>query len=286
MDRVSVEANLFDMGISSIEVMMVIAQAANLGLELSVSRFYQGKTIRAIVRDNKAQFCFWADGTVTDEDKPILLLVCGDAYFNPDYQYLVEKFGNDYAILVLDSYHAYFASRENLGWEELMNVYRRLVANVLGDRVPKLIAGFCIGGEMALSVASLFAGLDTKPTLVLLDSFANRRKWGIWSFDYAESLGMLRERLVEETSGLLKSQVLYAYPGDIYLFLANRFTTEHVQDADKKGVEERVYGQFSENASAWRELVPHCRIEWIESDHWHMLDRLAIDRIYDRLTHK
>ena len=91
---------------------------------------------------------------------------------------------------------------------------------------------------------------------------------------------MLRERLVEETSGLLKSQVLDAYPGDIYLFLANRFTTEHVQDADKKGVEERVYGQFSENASAWR------RIEWIESDHWHMLDRLAIDRIYGRLTHK
>lgn len=286
MDRVSVDADLFDMGISSIEVMMVIAQAANLGLELSVSRFYQGKTIRAIVRDNKAQFCFWADGTVTDEDKPILLLVCGDAYFNPDYQYFVDRFGKDYAILVLDSYHAYFTSRENLGWEELMNVYRRLVANVLGDRVPKLIAGFCIGGEMALSVASLFAECDSKPTLVLLDSFANRRKWGIWSFDYTESLGMLRERLIEETSGLLKSQVLDAYPGDIYLFLANRFTTEHVQDADKKGVEERVYGQFSENASAWRELVPQCRIEWIESDHWHMLDRLAIDRIYDRLTHK
>lgn len=286
MDRVSVEADLFDMGISSIEVMMVIAQAANLGLDLSVSRFYQGKTIRAIVRDNKAQFCFWADGTVTDEDKPILLLVCGDAYFNPDYQYFVDRFGKDYAILVLDSYHAYFASRENLGWEELMNVYRRLVANVLGDRVPKLIAGFCIGGEMALSVASLFAECDSKPTLVLLDSFANRRKWGIWSFDYTESLGMLRERLVEETSGLLKSQVLYAYPGNIYLFLANQFTTEHVQDADNKSVEERVYGQFRENASAWQELVPQCRIEWIESDHWHMLDRLAIDRIYDRLTHK
>lgn len=286
MDRVSVEADLFDMGISSIEVMMVIAQAANLGLDLSVSRFYQGKTIRAIVRENKAQFCFWSDGTVTDEDKPVLLLVCGDAYFNPDYQYFVDRFGKDYAILVLDSYHAYFTSRENLGWEELMNVYRRMVANVLGDRVPQLIAGFCIGGEMALSVASLFAGLDTKPTLVLLDSFANRRKWGIWSFDYAESLGMLRERLIEETSGLLKSQVLDAYPGDIYLFLANRFTTEHVQDADKKDVEERVYGQFSENASAWRELVPHCRIEWIESDHWHMLDRLAIDWIYDRLTYK
>ena len=285
MDRVSVDADLFDMGISSIEVMMVIAQAANLGLELSVSRFYQGKTIRAIVRDNKAQFCFWADGTVTDEDKPILLLVCGDAYFNPDYQYFVDRFGKDYAILVLDSYHAYFTSRENLGWEELMNVYRRLVANVLGDRVPKLIAGFCIGGEMALSVASLFAGLDTKPTLVLLDSFANRRKWGIWAFDYTESLGMLRERLVEETSGLLKSQVLDAYPGDIYLFLANRFTTEHVQDADKKGVEERVYGQFSENASAWRELVPQCRIEWIECDHWHMLDRLAVDQIYEKLAY-
>ena len=286
MDRVSVEADLFDMGISSIEVMMVIAQAANLGLDLSVSRFYQGKTIRAIVRDNKAQFCFWADETVQKEDKPILLLVCGDAYFNPDYQYLVEKFGNDYAILVLDSYHAYFASRENLGWEELMNMYRRMVGNVLGDRVPKLIAGFCIGGEMALSVASLFAECDSKPTLVLLDSFANRRKWGIWSFDYTESLGMLRERLVEETSGLLQSQVLYAYPGDIRLFLANQFTTEHVQDADNKSVEERIYGQFRENASAWQELVPHCRIEWIESDHWHMLDRLAIDRIYDRLTHK
>lgn len=285
MDKVSVDTDLFDMGISSIEVMMVIAQAANLGLELSVSRFYQEKTIRAIVRDNKAQFCFWADETVRKEDKPILLLVCGDAYFNPDYQHFVERFGKDYAILVLDSYHAYFTSRENLGWEELMNVYRRVVGNVLGDRVPKLIAGFCIGGEMALSVASLFAECDSKPTLVLLDSFANRRKWGIWSFDYTESLGMLRERLVEETSGLLKSQVLYAYPGDIYLFLANQFTIEHVQDADNKSVEERVYGQFRENASAWQELVPQCRIEWIECDHWHMLDRLAVDQIYEKLAY-
>lgn len=284
MDRVSVDADLFDMGISSIEVMMVIAQAANLGLELSVSRFYQEKTIRAIVRDNKAQFCFWADETVRDEDKPILLLVCGDAYFNPDYQHFVEKFGKDYAILVLDSYHVYFKSRENLGWEDLMNVYRRLVSNVLGDRTPKLIAGFCIGGEMALSVASLFAGCDTKPTLVLLDSFANRQKWGIWAFDYTESLGMLRERF-DETSGLLKSQVLYAYPGDIRLFLANRFTAVHIQDADKESVVERVYGQFSENASAWRELVPQCRIEWIESDHWHMLDRFVIDQVYDRLAY-
>ena len=144
MDRVSVDADLFDMGISSIEVMMVIAQAANLGLDLSVSRFYQGKTIRAIVRDNKAQFCFWADGTDLDADKPILLLVCGDAYFNPDYQYFVDRFGKDYAILVLDSYHAYFTSRENLGWEELMNVYRRLVANVLGDRVPLVVRWLCL----------------------------------------------------------------------------------------------------------------------------------------------
>ena len=285
MDKVSVDADLFDMGISSIEVMMVIAQAANLGLELSVSRFYQEKTIRAIVRDNKAQFCFWADETVRKEDKPILLLVCGDAYFNPDYLHFVERFGKDYAILVLDSYHAYFTSRENLSWEELMNVYRRMVGNVLGDRVPKLIAGFCIGGEMALSVASLFAECDSKPTLVLLDSFANRRKWGIWSFDYTESLGMLRERLVEETSGLLQSQVLYAYPGDIRLFLANQFTIEHIQDADKKSVEERVYGQFRENASAWQELVPQCRIEWIECDHWHMLDRLAVDQIYEKLAY-
>lgn len=285
MDRVSVEADLFEMGISSIEVMMVIAQAANLGLDLSVSGFYQGKTIRAIVRDNRARFCFWADETDRGEEKPVLLLVCGDAYFNPDYRYFVEKFGDDYAILALDSYHAYFASRENLGWEALMDVYRRLVGDILGDRVPQLIAGFCIGGEMALSVASLFAGRDPKPTLVLLDSFANRRKWGIWSFDYSETLGLSRERLVEETSGLLKSQVLRAYPGAVCLFLADRFTTEHIRGADERQVEERAYGQFRENAAAWRELVPRCRIEWIGTDHWHMLERSAIDQVYDRLTY-
>lgn len=280
MRKVDVEADLFDLGVSSIQVMMIISKAANAGLDISVSTFYRERTIRDIVRGNKSRFCFWADPDVVDAGKPILILICGDAYFNPDYQNFVREFGRDYAILVLDSYHVYFSSKDNLSWPDLVDVYIRMIRLSLGDRMPKVIAGFCIGGELALSVSRVYTTCIDKPVLLLLDSFANRGAYGPLAFDYPRALGEIRRKLEQETAGLLKSQVLYAYPGEVRLFLASQFTAARIQGGETPEVQAQAQRQFRENASAWRSLLPQCRVEWVASDHWHILGEETMRAIH------
>lgn len=282
MDRISVDDDLFNLGVSSIQIMIIIDQAANEGLELTVSEFYRRRTIRKIVDGCKSQFCFWANEYENHEEKPIMLLVCGDAYFNPDYQYFVRKFESEYSILVLDSYHTYFSLKSIIDWNTLINIYRRTMIDIIGKRIPQIVAGFCLGGEMALSLVQVFSNSDIKPTLLMLDSFANREKQNTWTLEYPESLGGMSKKLSEETATLLTTQEMYTYTGDVILYLANCFTTDRVKENDNKDIVERLYIQFKENASAWLKLIPHCQIHRIDVDHWHMLDVKSVDLIYEK----
>lgn len=284
MDKVSVEADLFSLGVSSIQVMMIIVQAASEGLELTVSDFYRKKTIREIVKDCKSQACFWVSDEENQADKPVMLLVCGDASFYPDYQYFVSKFEKEYAILVLDSYHTYFASREMMDWDGLVEVYKHLSSRLLSGRVPSVVAGYCIGGEIALSLVQMFADAPQKPALLLLDSFANRAKWNISSFDYPGFSEEIRDKFAEETATLIKSQMITPYDGNVLLVLADKFTKDRIQGCDNQEIGDRVYGQFAENASAWLALMPQCRIEKADADHWHILDGKGVDVAYDFLS--
>lgn len=282
INKIGVSTNLFDLGLTSMQAMHIVAEAVKLNIEISVSNIYDYLNIRTILREKNARICFWANEYENHEEKPIMLLVCGDAYFNPDYQYFVRKFESEYSILVLDSYHTYFSLKSIIDWNTLINIYRRTMIDIIGKRIPQIVAGFCLGGEMALSLVQVFSNSDIKPTLLMLDSFANREKQNTWTLEYPESLGGMSKKLSEETATLLTTQEMYTYTGDVILYLANCFTTDRVKENDNKDIVERLYIQFKENASAWLKLIPHCQIHRIDVDHWHMLDVKSVDLIYEK----
>lgn len=271
MEHVSVDANLFDLGLTSIQVMMMVSEVSALGLELSASSFYRYQTIREIARHRKASICFWHQDE--DPDKPVAVIVCGDTYFAPDYLLLAEHLSKTHSVLVLESYHEYFSHNAMTDWHQTIETYLSIMLKALNGREVRLLCGFCLGGEMALGIASLLDDRNLmKPQLLLIDSFANRDKSLPIAMDYPGTSEAVNARRQEETNHLLQTQALSSYQGDMRLVLAGHFTTERMQLSDAALLAARR--QFEENAGVWQKLYPQCRIEWRDAAHWDILKNL------------
>ena len=271
MEHVSVDANLFDLGLTSIQVMMMVSEVSALGLELSASSFYRYQTIREIARHRKASICFWHQDE--DPDKPVAVIVCGDTYFAPDYLSLAEHLSKTHSVLVLESYHEYFSHNAMTDWYQTIETYLSIMLKALNGREVRLLCGFCLGGEMALGIASLLNDRNLmKPQLLLIDSFANRDKSLPIAMDYPGTSEAVNARRQEETNHLLQTQALSSYQGDMRLVLAGHFTTERMQLSDAALLAARR--QFEENAGVWQRLYPQCRIEWRDAAHWDILKKL------------
>ena len=269
MKQISVTTDLFDLGLTSIQVMMIVSGASSLGLELSASAFYRYRTIREIAKHKDASICFWHH---EDKDKPIAVIVCGDTYFAPDYIQLADKLSDKYSVLVLESYHEYLLGNATTDWEQVLEAYLSIMQKVLDGRAPQLLSGFCLGGEMALGMASLLEKQSIQPDLLLIDSFVNRDKGLPIAMDYPGTSEIVNARRQEETNRLLQTQKLSSYEGDICIILANRFTTERMQLNDEALVAARR--QFEENPVEWKRLYPQSSIEWRNAIHWDILKNL------------
>lgn len=278
IEQIGVETDLFDLGISSIQIMMITAEASLKGLDLSISTFYKERTIRKIVQKPLSSLCFW--GNTYDENKPIMVLVCGEANFNTEYQAFIDIFGKEYAILVLDSIHEYARQEKEIHWNQLIDTYTSLLEQVVIDKEIKVIAGFCIGGEIGSGIANRLVdkGETYRPELLLLDSFSKRDK-GL-RFEYPDAAQSYAEKCNETVSRLLQNQKMETYPGNVMLFLANQFTTQRL-DLKNPDTKERAYRQFQENARHWKELMPHCQIFYLDTNHWEILQTTFLSQIKD-----
>lgn len=278
IEQIGVETDLFDLGISSIQIMMIASEAALKGLDLSISTFYKERTIRRIVQNSLSSICFW--GNTYDEGKPIMVLVCGEADFNTEYQAFIDIFGEEYSILVLDSIHEYARQEKEIHWNQLIDTYTSLLKQVVIDKEIKVIAGFCIGGEIGLGIANKLVdkGETYRPELLLLDSFSKRDKQ--LEFEYTDVAQSYAKKRNETVSRLLQNQKIETYPGKVTLFLASQFTSQRL-DLKNPDTKERAYRQFQENAKYWQELVPHCQIFYLDTNHWEILQTAFLSQIKD-----
>lgn len=275
VEQVSTDVNLFDLGVTSIQVMMIVSEAATLGLDLSASAFYRYRTIREIARHCDSTICYWYKKE--DKDKPIAVIVCGDTYFAPDYLPLAEQLAANYSVLVLETYHEYMYRTSVTTWKQVIEAYYVILSKTLDGHTPQLLCGFCIGGEMALFLASLFSKQEVQPELLLIDSFIRRDKSLPVAIDYPGTTEVINARRKKETDEMLATQELPPYEGEIHLILASQFTTErlHLEDNDMLEAARR---QFEENAAEWRRVYPQCIIEWVDAMHWDALKKVRIDK--------
>lgn len=272
VERVSVDVNLFDLGITSIQVMMIVSEAATFGLDLSASAFYRYRTIREIARHCDSTVCYWYKKE--ENDKPVAVIVCGDTYFAPDYLPLAEQLAANYSVLVLETYHEYMHRTSLRTWQQIIESYYTILFKALNGHTPQLLCGFCIGGEMALHIASLFSRQGVQPELLLIDSFIQRDRSLPIAIDYPGTTEVINARRKKETDEMLTTQELPLYEGEIHLILASQFTTERLRL--NNDMIEVARNQFEENAKEWSQIYPQCSIEWVDAMHWDILKKVRI----------
>lgn len=281
--QVSINDDLFNLGITSIQVMHIVFEAEKAGIQTSVSKFYQFRTIRSILNNKRSTYCYW--GNTYQPDKPLLLLVCGYPYFKPSFDEFATMLGEHFSLLVLESYNEYFLHKSECTLDKLLDAYISMLRPVLKDKELFAITGLCIGGEMGIPLAYKLQeeGLAT-PKVFVLDGFADRGSAKSNGFieepDTDMEVNMERNRISDE---LEASFAFKPYTGEIHICLAKHFTKHlrfaHLPEETDPVLLQYAFNRFSQNAQLWRDLFPTCTIDYIDADHWNILKSKASNEI-------
>lgn len=283
ISSISPDADLFDWGISSMQVMQAAFEAQEFGLDCSVSKFYESRTVAGILANHHSRFCYWA--SPWQEGKPVLLIVCGYPYLSPSYDTLVHYLKDDFSLLVLESYNEYFKGKEECSLDALLDFYSRLLSMQLKGKVLAGMTGLCLGGEIALQLAyRLDKQKVAHPKVFVLDGFSDRLEDKSHSFieepGIDEETNQMRNRI---SDSLIDSFFFHAYQGEVHICLANQFTRhlrfENLPEEKDPVIIRRAFERFSNNGKGWKRLLPHCFLHSINATHWSIMREEGMEKI-------
>ena len=182
-----------------------------------------------------------------------------------------------YSLLILETYHEYFLNQESCTLHDLLTAYLNMLRPVLKDKPLFAITGLCIGGEIGLQLAYFLSKEHiATPKVFVIDGFASR---GILAGnDFIEEPGVSEEVNKERnriTNALEKSFFFKKYDGETHICLAKNFSKKlrfaHLPEETDPIKLKKAYDKFSSNATLWKEKLPHCQIDYLNSDHWDLL---------------
>lgn len=151
---ISINDNIFDLGINSLDVMLIAYNAINMGLKISAASIYSNKAIEKIAAEQGNTICYW--GNEYSSEKPILLFFCGYPYFTPFFNQFKKQL-SDYSIIVMESYNELLYRKEDCSIDNLLEIYLRNLEEILPHDINSInILGYCLGGEIAIRFASKF----------------------------------------------------------------------------------------------------------------------------------
>jgi amino acid adenylation domain-containing protein len=289
IDHISVKANLFEeYGVESIQAMSAIYEAKRQGIELSVSTLYKNKSIRASLRDNKTYPYYWYNEE--DENKPVIIIICGLVYLQPYHHDLLELLKDKYTILILESIHEYFFMKEDCTFASLLDRYMKVLPKMLKGKKLLGITGWCIGGEIALQLAVEMkqAGVAS-PIVFSLDGYLHHdvdKNAPLFYMNFPnvpEEINKERDRIKNE---FIASIFFRPYNGKVYCFLADQFS-KYPPNGEILSDEEVDfnYKSFKKNPGDWETLQPGCIRIFIHDNHYTFLQKknmIEIVKVMDK----
>lgn len=258
--KVSVAENLFEAGLSSLGAIILVTQAEKAGIPVSVSDVYAGKTIREIVKARKSLWYRW----YREEDcgKPVVVLVCGDPFFDTFYKEFAELLSVTYSLFIIESYHL-MPGYCQCSFNELVDRYIDYIKTNLIGKTIFAFSGFCVGGELALSIAgSWYKQSGIRAEVWMMDSFVRgTEEKPVYCLDEKnEKRNMTNQRLIA-------TEKLEFYPGKVSLILASRLASE-LPDVDiPESQMQYLSDDFQKNRINWKKLIPHIIIHFIDCTH-------------------
>ena len=290
MDDFGVTDDLTKLGLTSLLAIKMVMMASKRNIAIKLDDLMKLKTIRATLQHNMTMLA-WA--APYDENKPIVVLVCGATPYK-DMEPYVELLSKHYSVLVYEpigEHYDYIFQDENI--DEVVEMYYALLDMTIPEGAKvSAFTGHCFGGEIAYRLA-IRRSQDTGITvpMIMLDVF-----WRVdpLHFDEEELMKLLPQELIDKYGNAIRSYAkamnMYdklgrqgvppMYDGDVVLFRATEIepdspilaeiyaTVPQFKEAWKDVTSERSM----DNAAFWRQYYPDMEIHNMEAHHMSMLE--------------
>ena len=150
-----IHTDLFDLGLNSIQVMNLVYEAEEKGINISVAEVYKNRTIHQILSQRMGDpLAFWYH--TPQGNKPILLIVSGYPPFYALYRHFAELLSEHFDIWVFESYNDLFFHKP-CSFDRMMQYYMDNLRPLLRKQPLAAVTGLCFGGELALQLANWIA---------------------------------------------------------------------------------------------------------------------------------
>lgn len=284
MDQVGIHTDLFDLGINSIQVMNLVYEAEEKGINISVAEVYKNRTIHQILSQRMGDpLAFWYH--TPQGQKPMLLVVSGYPPFYALYRHFAKLLSAHFDILVFESYNDLFFHKP-CSFDRMMQHYMDDLRPLLRKQPLAAVTGLCFGGELALQLANRMAeeGFTPLPKAFVIDGFIENNDPVQKSLTelfqepgISPELGQEKQRITRELTETFRFK---PYPGEIHLFRATQFVTEpFIPKGTDPEIVQAVYQRFLRNPQRWREEQPNCFIHEVEASHLNILTKGPADKM-------
>ena len=283
-DQVGIHTDLFDLGLNSIQVMNLVYEAEEKGINISVAEVYKNRTIHQILSQRMGDpLAFWYH--TPQGNKPILLIVSGYPPFYALYRHFTELLCEYFDIWIFESYNDLFFHKP-CSFDRMMQYYMDNLRPLLRKQPLAAVTGLCFGGELALQLANRIAeeGFTPLPKAFVIDGFIENNDPVQKSLtELFQEPGISPELCREKqriTRELTETFRFKPYPGEIHLFRATQFITEpFIPKGTDPQIVQAIHQRFLRNPQRWKEEQPDCFIHEIEASHLNILTKGPADKM-------
>ena len=272
LKEVNVEADLIeDFGLTSLQVMNIVADLTTIGFYIQARDITRFKTIRNILQNTNSPDHYWYN----DDDsttKPVIICLAGFTGFSYMYTQMMERLTDRFSIYVVEAYHLIIGPNRYVTADQLNDLYIERIKPVIDNHFIAAFTGVCYGGEQALFLAHrLYHDKPYKPAVVVLDGEVERditpEKNPVTYFPFFSE--ELNKHRTEQDDILLRTTPDFLYEGKVVSFVSSEFVDCYSYlDPNPSEYKIDCMKQFLASAPArWKHRYPDCEVIMFPTNH-------------------
>lgn len=278
-ERIGMTTDLFDMGLSSLQVLELVYEAQKEDILLSATDVYKERCVRNMLARHSGEYFFW-EGNSGHTGKPLMVII-GYPAFMPFYGDFVNRFKDEYDFFIFESFLDTLAGNMGSQAEELAEHYYKVAVRELSERGIFAVTGYCLGGEIAMLLAEkLRKGGFPAVRALVIESFLLRDKQLLMPLAGTDGKFMERGRIVNE---LIRSMPRPMFGGEMMVCLAKRPSKRCMFDCEIE-YEDKWLKKMPEisrrNREDWKRAYPQVIYCEVDADHWGVFEKLPLDTLY------
>jgi len=272
LKEVNVEADLVeDFGLTSLQVMSIVADLTTIGFYIQASDVTRFKSIRNILRNSNSPDHYWYndDDTTT---KPVIICIAGFTGFSYMYTQMMDRLKDRFSIYVVEAYHLIIGGDRYVTTDGLIDLYIDRIQSVIDNHKIVAFTGVCFGGEQALYLAHrLYHDKPYKPAVICLDGEVERdispEKNPVTYFPFFSE--ELNKHRTEQDDILLKTTPDFLYQGKVVSFISSEFVDCYSYlDPNPSDYKIDCMKEFLASAPArWKHRYPDCEVIMYPTNH-------------------